>query len=196
MADTVLPRGESRARLARSPRLTDASVHVAFRRRRAQGTPNNDSPDETDSSSIPLDATGRYPAKYSCERIWTGREENSVERLPDEPAIGRTFVLDFPYEFVANRETSSDTVASVLLRDVPALQWGILWMASEVVGLHSCDVQDQNIEGWIDRAHRLRHTRRRLELLNGPHIVSLENAQSHRFDTSVGKVDMLFQSDG
>jgi hypothetical protein len=115
----------------------------------------------TNSDTLPtiqLDASGLYPAKYSCERVWFGTQhgtpviQDEPQRTTDAFSFNHTqfhrVTIDFPYEFVV--PSSDEALASVLQDIVPAAQWGILWMSSEVLGLHSCNPAVQDSIGFGD----------------------------------------------
>jgi hypothetical protein len=106
-----------------------------------------------------------YPASYTCmgSDISEGAGADT-----DATTTTKTLQFQFDYEFVM-RNPREDLV-EVFYEDLPVLEYGILLMAVQAIGLDTCKLDGQNISQWSEESH----------------VVSLASSRADVLDRTVG----------
>jgi hypothetical protein len=124
-----------------------------------------------------------YPASYACE----GSDSEATEI---DTTTTKTLQFQFDYEFVM-KDPREDLV-EVFYEDLPVLEYGILWMAVQAIGLDTCNLDNQEISQWrpagTDASSnafggKLQGTN---SMIEESHVVSLSSSRTDVLDPTVG----------
>jgi hypothetical protein len=114
-----------------------------------------------------------YPASYTCE--------GSDVTEGDTDTTTKTLQFHFDYEFVM--KDPRENLVEVFYEDLPVLEYGILLMAVQAIGLDTCNLDNQNISQRRLADGNLQGTRAMIE---ESHVVSLMSSRTDVLDPTVG----------
>jgi hypothetical protein len=118
-----------------------------------------------------------YPASYTCE----GSDSSEVTDTDIDTTTTKTLQFQFDYEFVM-KDPKEDLV-EVFYEDLPVLEYGILWMAAQAVGLDTCTLDNQDISQWRPVGADAGNDE---SMIEESHVISLASARTDVLDPTVG----------
>lgn len=116
-----------------------------------------------------------YPARYTCEGS-DGGEATEIDTTTT-----KTLQFQFDYEFVM-KDPREDLI-EVFYEDLPVLEYGILLMAVQAIGLDTCNLGNQRISQWRPADSNLQGT---TSMIEESHVVSLSSSRTDVLDPTVG----------
>ena len=124
-----------------------------------------------------------YPASYAC-----GAQDSEVTEI--DTTTTKTLQFHFDYEFVM-KDPREDLI-EVFYEDLPVLEYGILLMAVQAIGLDTCNLDNQNIIQWrpagTDAKNKANggNLQGTTSMIKESHVVSLSSSRTDVLDPTVG----------
>jgi hypothetical protein len=123
------------------------------------------------------------PVSFTCEAPVI----SSVEKKDTDTDATKMLQFQFDYEFVM--KDPRESLVEVFYEDLPVLEWGILWMAVQAVGLDTCILDNQDIQKWrAGGGRRLQGTR---SMIEESHVISLSSTRTDVLDPTVESCEYL-----
>lgn len=128
---------------------------------------------------IILEESHGYPASYTCDGPDLVLSEEDIGTDTASTTTTKTLQFQFDYEFVM-KDPREDLV-EVFYEDLPVLEYGILLMAVQAIGLDTCTLDNQDISQW-----RAVGTEGTSSMIQESHVVSLASSRTDVLDPTVG----------